>query len=94
MKFLRTSLALALSWGLLVALAPVAHGESARQGPTTERAVLRRATLIVRDIDVSIRFYRDVLGFSVWLDNRGKVGAGESSQGVSQEWSSEINRLQ
>ena len=74
MKFLRTSLALALSWGLLVALAPVAHGEGARQGPTTERAVLRRATLIVRDIDVSIRFYRDVLGFSVWLDNRGKVG--------------------
>jgi pimeloyl-ACP methyl ester carboxylesterase/catechol 2,3-dioxygenase-like lactoylglutathione lyase family enzyme len=38
-------------------------------------ALVRRTTLIVHDIDASIRFYRDVLGFEVWLENRGKVGA-------------------
>jgi pimeloyl-ACP methyl ester carboxylesterase/catechol 2,3-dioxygenase-like lactoylglutathione lyase family enzyme len=31
--------------------------------------------LIVHDIDASIRFYRDVLGFEPWLENRGKVSA-------------------
>jgi pimeloyl-ACP methyl ester carboxylesterase/catechol 2,3-dioxygenase-like lactoylglutathione lyase family enzyme len=36
--------------------------------------VVRRTTLIVHDIDASLRFYRDVLGFTLWLDNRGKVG--------------------
>lgn len=34
---------------------------------------VRRTTLIVHDIDASVRFYRDVLGFEVWLENRGKV---------------------
>jgi len=42
-------------------------------GAEPERSVLRRATLIVRDTDASIRFYRDVLGFTVWLENRGQV---------------------
>ncbi len=37
-------------------------------------SLVRRATLIVHDIDASIRFYRDVLGFELWLDNRGTVG--------------------
>ena len=36
---------------------------------------MRRTTLIVHDIEASIRFYRDVLGFEVWLENRGKVTA-------------------
>lgn len=36
--------------------------------------LVRRTTLIVHDIDASIRFYRDVLGFEVWLENRGKIG--------------------
>lgn len=36
---------------------------------------VRRTTLIVHDIDASVRFYRDVLGFEVWLENRGKVTA-------------------
>jgi len=53
-----------------------AHGEGASEGSATEHAVLRRATLIVHDVDASIRFYRDLLGFSVWLDNRGEVGPG------------------
>ncbi len=35
--------------------------------------VVRRTTLIVHDIEASMRFYRDVLGFEVWLENRGKV---------------------
>lgn len=48
-------------------------------GPTATldpRTLVRRTTLIVRDIDASIRFYRDVLGFELWLENRGKVSAG------------------
>jgi pimeloyl-ACP methyl ester carboxylesterase/catechol 2,3-dioxygenase-like lactoylglutathione lyase family enzyme len=36
-------------------------------------ALVRRTTLIVHDIDASIRFYRDVLGFEVWLENRSVV---------------------
>jgi hypothetical protein len=36
-------------------------------------SLVRRTTLIVRDLDASIRFYRDVLGFEVWLENRGTV---------------------
>jgi len=38
-------------------------------------SVVRRATLIVHDLDASRRFYRDVLGFEVWLENNGKVTA-------------------
>ncbi|MFO1426461.1 MAG: VOC family protein [Steroidobacteraceae bacterium] len=37
---------------------------------------MRRTTLIVHDIDASIRFYRDVMGFEVWLENRGTVSEG------------------
>ena len=36
-------------------------------------SVVRRTTLIVHDLDASIRFYRDVLGFELWLENNGKV---------------------
>jgi pimeloyl-ACP methyl ester carboxylesterase len=53
----------------LVALFACAAAASAE--PT---GVVRRTTLVVHDIDASIRFYRDVLGFEVWLENRGKVG--------------------
>lgn len=42
--------------------------------PVTEpTSVVRRTTLIVHDIDASIRFYRDILGFEVWYENRGQV---------------------
>jgi len=30
--------------------------------------ILKRTTLIVRDVEASVRFYRDVLGFSEWYD--------------------------
>jgi pimeloyl-ACP methyl ester carboxylesterase/catechol 2,3-dioxygenase-like lactoylglutathione lyase family enzyme len=48
-----------------VLAAPAAAAES--------QVVVRRTTLIVADMDASLRFYRDVLGFEVWLENRGKV---------------------
>ena len=31
--------------------------------------LLKRTTLIVRDAGASLRFYRDLLGFSVWYDD-------------------------
>jgi catechol 2,3-dioxygenase-like lactoylglutathione lyase family enzyme len=31
--------------------------------------IVKRTTLIVRDLDRSLAFYRDVLGFSVWYDD-------------------------
>ncbi len=31
--------------------------------------IVKRTTLIVRDAGVSLRFYRDVLGMSVWYDD-------------------------
>lgn len=38
-----------------------------------EPPVVRRTTLVVHDLDASIRFYRDVLGYSVWLRTDGRV---------------------
>lgn len=58
----------ALVLALLVAVIPPARSAE-------PAAVVRRTTLIVNDIDASVRFYRDVLGFEVWLENRGKVSA-------------------
>jgi catechol 2,3-dioxygenase-like lactoylglutathione lyase family enzyme len=56
--------------------APGAAARSAPAAPADDPAgLVRRTTLIVHDIDASIRFYRDVLGFEVWLENRGSVGA-------------------
>jgi catechol 2,3-dioxygenase-like lactoylglutathione lyase family enzyme len=34
--------------------------------------VLRRATLLVHDIDKAVAFYRDAIGMSVWLENKDK----------------------
>jgi catechol 2,3-dioxygenase-like lactoylglutathione lyase family enzyme len=44
---------------------------SAEPGQATD--LVRRTTLIVHDIDASVRFYHDVLGFEVWLENNGTV---------------------
>lgn len=52
--------------------APVAR--AAEPGSRAESGhVVRRTTLIVHDLDASMRFYRDVLGFELWLENTGKV---------------------
>lgn len=40
----------------------------------TPGTVLRRATLLVHDADKAIAFYRDAIGLSVWLENKGKSG--------------------
>lgn len=32
--------------------------------------LVKRTTLIVRDLEVSMRFYREILGLSVWYDDR------------------------
>jgi pimeloyl-ACP methyl ester carboxylesterase/catechol 2,3-dioxygenase-like lactoylglutathione lyase family enzyme len=57
----------------VVAVAPgAAFPQSSAPDPSS---LVRRTTLIVHDIDASIRFYRDVLGFELWLENRGKVTA-------------------
>lgn len=60
---------------LVVAFAapPVAVAQGA--APVAEPGtVLRRATLLVHDIDKSVAFYRDAIGLSVWLENKGKSG--------------------
>lgn len=54
---------------VLVALSWCAHATPSAE-PTD---VVRRTTLVVHDVEASVRFYRDVLGFRVWLDNRGSV---------------------
>jgi len=38
-------------------------------------SVVRRTMLIVHHVDASRRFYREILGFEVWLENNGKVTA-------------------
>lgn len=40
-----------------------------RTGEAVMQNVIKRTTLIVRDLEASLRFYRDVLGFSVWYDD-------------------------
>jgi len=71
----------------LVLLSPAWRAQAADEARSVDAGVqaalvaadpaglVRRTTLIVHDIDASIRFYRDVLGFEVWLENRGKVSA-------------------
>jgi pimeloyl-ACP methyl ester carboxylesterase/catechol 2,3-dioxygenase-like lactoylglutathione lyase family enzyme len=66
MKTAYTALCLMLAMAAAL-LAPVARA--------AEPPVVRRTTLIVHDLDASIRFYRDVLGYTVWLRNEGKVSA-------------------
>lgn len=58
---------------LLVGLNAMAQTPQAPP-PPNDGIALRRATLLVHDIDRSVAFYRDVLGFTVWVNNTGKSG--------------------
>ena len=62
---------------LLLVDSPAATRGEETAGAGTEGAsegvVMRRATLLVRDAERSIAFYRDVLGYEVWLENEGTV---------------------
>ncbi len=40
-----------------------------------EPTVVRRTTLLVHDIDASIAFYRDLLGFTLWYESSGTRSA-------------------
>jgi pimeloyl-ACP methyl ester carboxylesterase/catechol 2,3-dioxygenase-like lactoylglutathione lyase family enzyme len=56
---------------VLLALAVALGGAPARADDPA--STLRRATLIVANAEASLRFYRDVLGMTVYLDTAGKV---------------------
>jgi catechol 2,3-dioxygenase-like lactoylglutathione lyase family enzyme len=45
-----------------------------RNVPNMPVFAVRRTTLIVRDVDVSLKFYRDVMGMEVWYDQVMPVG--------------------
>jgi len=64
--FLGLNLTLALIW---LAMLVLPAGASADAGET----VVRRTTLVVYDIEASIGFYRDVLGFEKWYDRTSKI---------------------
>ncbi|MBM4238605.1 MAG: alpha/beta fold hydrolase [Gammaproteobacteria bacterium] len=69
------------SWLTLCALFFAASSATTRAESTrteskdSAQSVVRRAALIVHDLDASRRFYQDILGFEVWLENNGKVTA-------------------
>ena len=49
--------------------------------------VLKRTTLIVRDAERSLAFYRDVLGMTVWYDDEIVLsGRGLAAGGPGQAW--------
>lgn len=45
-----------------------------RNVPNMDRYAIRRTTLIVRDVDRSLKFYRDVMGLELWYDREMTVG--------------------
>lgn len=71
----------AMAVGFVTAMVPLACADDASPPAAgaplaaTAGGVVRRTTLIVHDADASVRFYRDILGFEVWLTNAGKVTA-------------------
>jgi catechol 2,3-dioxygenase-like lactoylglutathione lyase family enzyme len=45
-----------------------------RNMPNVAQFAIRRTTLIVRDIDLSVDFYRNVMGMELWYDQKMSVG--------------------
>jgi catechol 2,3-dioxygenase-like lactoylglutathione lyase family enzyme len=69
---MRLQVALALAVAAVGGSAPAQTPAVApAQGPGT---VVRRTTLLVHDIGKSVAFYRDAIGLSVWVENKGKSG--------------------
>lgn len=63
---------------LLTALSAILIGSLNANYATAAKedgTVLRRMTLMVHDVEASIAFYRDVLGFAIWFRTTGNVGA-------------------
>ncbi|MBP6514014.1 MAG: alpha/beta fold hydrolase [Steroidobacteraceae bacterium] len=60
---------------LVLALAALLLSAPAVAQSGAEVSVLRRTTLIVGDAETSMRFYRDIIGMSVYLENKGRVTA-------------------
>ena len=58
---------------LFLALAALLLSAPAVAQSGAEVSVLRRTTLIVGDAETSMRFYRDIIGMSVYLENKGRV---------------------
>jgi len=48
--------------------------------------VLKRTTLIVRDAERSLAFYRDVLGMTVWYDDEIVLSGHGLAAGRSARW--------
>lgn len=63
-------------WLLVPAILVLVIGQFPVFAAEDERTIVRRSTLIVGDIDESIEFYRDVLGYTRWYYNEGKVSEG------------------
>lgn len=63
-----------LALGILAIPASTFAQAPAPAAVATPGTVLRRATLLVYDIDKSVAFYHDAIGLSVWLENKGKSG--------------------
>ena len=85
---MKTLVILALSFGLayspIVSAAPVPEQE---RGPVD----VRRTTLMVRDIDASLAFYRDALGLTVIYDQ--ELGGGIDEKGNEREPSARLALL-
>ena len=53
-----------------------------RNMPNLDRFGVRRTTLIVRNIDVSVSFYQDIMGMEMWYDQTMTVGGQVLPAGV------------
>ena len=64
---------------LLAALmfAAVLPAQATDEAADESRSIVRRTTLLVHDIDASMRFYRDYLGFSLWYQGEPGTVTGE-----------------
>ena len=65
-----------MPWTRLLALLCLATVMADALAEQSERTLVRRTTLIVADIEASVSFYQDVLGYTRWYYHEGKVTEG------------------